>query len=55
MDMIVSVHELIVSVHELIQSYPHEILNIKGKDEQIQLNSHKKNWAQLFKANDVIS
>ena len=28
---------------ELIQSDRHQVLNIKGKDRQIQLNSHKKN------------
>ena len=27
---------------ELIQSDSHQVLNIKGKDRQIQLNNHKK-------------
>ena len=26
---------------ELIQSDPHQVLNIKRKDRQVQLNSHK--------------
>ena len=28
---------------ELIQLDPHQVVDIKGKDRQIQLNSHKKN------------
>ena len=28
---------------ELIQAEPHQVLNMKGKDRQIQLNSYKKN------------
>ena len=28
---------------ELIQSDPHQVLNIKGSNKQLQLNSHKKN------------
>ena len=38
---------------KLKQSDPHLVLNIKGKDRQIQLN--RKNRAQLFKTNDVVS
>ena len=28
---------------ELIQSNPNQVVHIKGKDRQIQLNSHKMN------------
>ena len=39
------------SAQELIQSDPHQVLNIKGIDRQLKLNSHKKNvWqAELTK------
>ena len=38
-------------IQELIQPDPRQVLNIKGKDEKIQVNSHKKNrWQAEFAA-----
>ena len=39
-----------------MQSDPHPVLNIKGKDRQIFLNSYKKNrWLEAVRASDSMT